>query len=195
MWYMLLESKLRLHSNLLGPTIAAGHARAARTPAPPRARDSLITRLRDMANGARLRRRAIGELVRLNDRMLRDIGLERARIPEVVDAMRGREFAAPRRAVSSGAAPGSARDSVLGRIAGGLARAWVRRQAISGLARLDDRLLRDIGLERDGIPDAVDAMLRREPAPAPAQSATVHRLVVKGAETDRRDSAPTLAAA
>ena len=195
MWYMLLEPKLRLYTRLLGPAPAGARVRAGRVPASRIGRDSLITRIWEKAKDARLRSRAIAELSGLDDRLLHDIGLERARIPEVVDALTGRERDILPRASSLGVAPRSARDSFLGRMAARLSRAWVRRQAINGLTRLDDRLLRDIGLERDGIPDAVDAMLRNEPLPVPAPRATVHRIVVEKAEDDRHHCPPKLAAA
>ena len=113
----------------------------------------------------------------------------------MVDALSRREPDVLPRTASRGVAPRGARDSFLGRMAVGLGRAWVRRQAINGLTRLDDRLLRDIGLERDGIPDAVDAMLRKEPLPVPAPRATVHRIVVEKAEDGRYHRPPNLAAA
>ena len=195
MWYMLLEPKLRLYSNLLGHTLAGTPVGVGTAPASRKSHDSLFTRIWEKAKDARLRRRAIEELSRLDDRMLEDIGLERARIPEVVDALTGSEPDVSPRVASYGVTPRSARDSFLHRMAAGLRRAWVRRQAINGLTRLDDRLLRDIGLERDGIPDAVDAMLRNEPVPAPAPRATVHRIVVEKAEEKRHPCPPNLAAA
>lgn len=195
MWYMLLEPKLRLYSNLLGHVPTSGRVRVARAAASRTGRDSFVTRIREKVNDARLRRRAIDVLSRLDDRMLRDIGLERARIPEVVDGLQGRETATPRGEASRGTAPRSASGAFLGRIAARITRSFVRRQAINGLARLDNRLLRDIGLERDGIPDAVDAMLRGEPVPAPARGATVHRLVVNEAEEGREHRASHRAAA
>jgi uncharacterized protein YjiS (DUF1127 family) len=43
----------------------------------------------------------------------------------------------------------------------GIARYFVRRAAIASLRKLDDRLLRDIGLERSQIEAAVDGFITR----------------------------------
>ena len=45
---------------------------------------------------------------------------------------------------------------------GGLVRGWQRRRMIRALEALDDRLLRDIGLERGDIEDLVDSFDDRE---------------------------------
>lgn len=51
------------------------------------------------------------------------------------------------------------------RLASSLARRWERNRAISQLNRLDDRMLRDIGIERGSLEEAVDAVIeRRTPA-------------------------------
>ena len=194
MWYMLLEPKLRLYTNLLGLAPAAPRVRVQSAPASREGRDSLFTRIREKVKDARHRRLAIAELSRLDDRLLRDIGLERARIPEVVDGLVGRGPERSPRVLSRGVASRGARGSFLGRMVADLGRARLRRQAVNGLSRLDDRLLRDIGLERDGIPDAVDAMLRNEAVPAPARRATVHRLVIREDVEDRRHCPPKRAA-
>jgi uncharacterized protein YjiS (DUF1127 family) len=44
---------------------------------------------------------------------------------------------------------------VLGNLANGLAAHWVRREAIKVLRAMDDRELRDIGISRSHIEDAV----------------------------------------
>ena len=195
MWYMLLEPKLRIHPNLLHRAPAVGHVVAHRAPVSRKAGDSFIDRLWEKLREARLRRRAINELAGLDDRLLDDIGLERVRIPETVDAMLHREpvVAGAGRRSDAEPEPRDDGDLFLVRMFGKLTRARVRRQTINGLARLDDRLLRDIGLERDAIPDTVDAMLRREPAPRP--SAAVHSLVADGPDVDARVPAPGLATA
>jgi uncharacterized protein YjiS (DUF1127 family) len=43
-----------------------------------------------------------------------------------------------------------------------IARPWRRAAAIRDLARLDDRLLRDMGIERHAMDDAVDTLLETE---------------------------------
>jgi uncharacterized protein YjiS (DUF1127 family) len=48
-----------------------------------------------------------------------------------------------------------------------------RRAAIADLDRLCDRLLDDIGLSRNDIPVAVDALLERDPAADPRREAIV----------------------
>ena len=52
-----------------------------------------------------------------------------------------------------------------------------RRLSINALNALDDRLLRDIGIDRYTIEATVDAILKGDLAVAPRASATVHRLV------------------
>ena len=160
--------------------------------AAPEARGCSFGRVWEKRHAGRMRRRAIEELARLDDRMLHDIGIERALIPEVVAAMACHGSAAPGTGPSSGAKAKGAGRSFLRRMAKGLTRAWIRRQAIGGLSRLDDRLLRDIGIERGRIPETVDAMLESEPAPP--RGATVHELVVKARDTEEPGPTPALAA-
>jgi len=59
---------------------------------------------------------------------------------------------------TAGTAPATASDGftrVLGNWANGLAAYWVRREAIKALRAMDDRELRDIGISRSCIEDAV----------------------------------------
>lgn len=88
-------------------------------------------------------RRAIAELHGLNDRALRDIGIERGQIETVVRAMKPETPRDPRPEVGPIAA---------------LRRWIVRRRTIRTLGALDDRLLEDIGLVRAHISDFVRDM-------------------------------------
>ena len=193
MWYMLLEPKLRIYQNLLFRPPVSGNVEERKGPASRWAIDSLVGRVWEKFNDSRLRRRAIQEFASLDDRLLRDIGLERDRISETVDAMLRSEPVVRSGASRSGNELKRVGDSYPVRIWRSLLKAWIRRRAINDLARLDNRLLRDIGLDRDRIPEAVDAMLNRESALPP--SATVHYLVVEEPERDASGELPTRAAA
>ncbi len=86
------------------------------------------------------RRRAIAQLRALDDRALRDIGIERGQIAMVVEGVETETPRPPRPAVGPFAA----------------LRHWrFRRRTINTLTSLDDRLLADIGLARWQIPDFV----------------------------------------
>jgi len=99
-------------------------------------RHGLVSRLRQTIQ----QRRAIAELRALNDRALRDIGIERGQIETVVDGIEAESPRAPRPEVGPFAA----------------LRHWiVRRRTVNTLSALDDRLLEDIGLVRAHIPDFV----------------------------------------
>ena len=87
MWYMLLEPKLRVYSNLLPGPPASEFAPVRKSPASRWAIGSVVDRVWEKYNDSRLRRRAIQEFANLDDRLLHDIGLDRDRIPETVDAM------------------------------------------------------------------------------------------------------------
>lgn len=89
-------------------------------------------------------------LDRLDDRLLADIGVPRHRIAEYARA-------AAHNAVPVAPLPSSGRKSGLARL-----RVWrERRTAIRELSALDDRLLRDIGIEAGRVGDVVDALLSR----------------------------------
>lgn len=89
-------------------------------------------------------------LRKLSDRMLADIGVSRNRIED-----HAREAA--HKALPLERPARSGQTSLMIRL-----RLWrARRVAIRELSSLDDRLLRDIGIERDRIPDAVDSILNR----------------------------------
>ena len=193
MWYMLLEPKLKVYPNLLSRTPASGYVAVPSRPASRRVIGSLLDRVRETFDDARLRRRAMEELTDLDDRLLRDIGLERGRIPEVVDAMLRPDAVESGGVGPRGREPKRAGESFFVRAGKHLLKGWVRRRAINEFARLDDRLLRDIGLERDRIPEVVDAMIERKPLPL--RSATVHYLVAGDSKGPARDELPTRAAA
>lgn len=91
------------------------------------------------------RRRTLAALEDLDDRLLRDIGVERGDIGRI--ALESSQVAHPHQA------------GWLQRLKAELTRAAIRRQTISQLAGLDDRLLRDIGVERAAISEMVDARL------------------------------------
>ena len=192
MWYMLLEPKLRVYSNLLPSHSASGFVNVRKGSASRWTIGSLVARVREEFNDRRLRRRAIQEFAHLDDRLLRDIGLDRDRIPETVDAMLRRHPVPVARESRIGHESERAGESFPARISKGLVKAWVRRRAINELARLDNHLLRDLGLDRDRIPDAVDAMLDRKPASQ--TGSTVHYLYHKE-EDEACNGYPTPAAA
>ena len=85
-------------------------------------------------------RRAMAQLHGLNDRALRDIGIERGQIETVVAGIKVETPRSPRPEVGPIAA---------------LRRWIVRRRTINTLSALDDRLLEDIGLVRSHIPTFV----------------------------------------
>lgn len=191
MWYMLLEPKLRVYSNLLPPHSTSGFVNVRKGSASRWTIGSLVARVWEKFNEGRLRRQAIQEFANLDDRLLQDIGLERGRIPETVDALLRRQPVPTVRVSRIGHESERTGDSFPSRISKSLVKAWVRRRAINELARLDNHLLRDIGLDRDRIPDAVDAMLDRKPA---APSGAAERYLFDG-EEEARGGYPTPATA
>ena len=191
MWYMLLEPKLRIYPNLLSRHSAPGFLNLRKGSAPRWTNGSFVARAWEKFNDGRLRRRAIKEFYDLDDRLLRDIGLDRDRIPETVDAMLRHRPVPTDHVARIGRESEKAGASFLARIGARFVMTWVRRRAINELMRLDRRLLHDIGLHRDQIPHAVDAMLGRRPAPS--AGATVHRLFIENEAA--RSGFPTRAAA
>lgn len=96
----------------------------------------------------RSRNAARRELMSLDDRMLRDIGISRADIPAVVEAMR-RE--------ARRAAPAEAAADIIEPL-----RHWNRsRHAAKDLNTLDDRTLEDIGLTRGDIAAVAEELAQR----------------------------------
>jgi uncharacterized protein YjiS (DUF1127 family) len=96
------------------------------------------------------RYRTAQALYRLSERQLADIGIARGRIAEAARR-------AAREAVPISAPPQPGRKGARAGL-----RAWTRRAAIRELASLDDRLLRDIGIEPTRIGEFVDALLSRD---------------------------------
>lgn len=56
-------------------------------------------------------------------------------------------------------------ESTLGRLIAWLVTAYQRQRAIERMSGLRDHLLRDIGIDRDEIPDAVDGLISRSSMP------------------------------
>ena len=114
---------------------------------------------------ARTRRRVLDQLHRLDDRMLRDIGLERTTLAEAVDATLERR--APSWALESFSITGSI--SGLGRalvapIVRPIVR-WHRHATTLGeLEQLDDHLLADLGVNRGDLRYAPESVIERAEA-------------------------------
>lgn len=109
----------------------------------------------------KLRLHTAAVLRRLDDRLLADIGVPRGRIADYARA-------AAHQAVPLPPLPSPDRKSVPAR----LRSRRERRAAIRELSRLDDRLLRDIGIEPGRIGDMVDAALSQRRDLATAGPAT-----------------------
>ena len=128
------------------------------------------------------------ELNRLDDRMLADIGIIRADIPEIA------RTAFPRQSAIARIVAGAAK-----RLVAFLATAYRRRNMANELNRLSDHMLADIGISRANIPAIVRATLAAQRQAATVQvSATVHTLPHgKGKvalATAANESKPSLAA-
>ncbi len=106
---------------------------------------------------ARTRRRVIDQLHRLDDRMLRDIGLERTTLTEAVDATLERR--APSWAVESFSITGLGKAIVRPIVR------WHRSAVTLGeLEQLDDHLLHDIGVNRGDLRYAPASVMQRAEA-------------------------------
>ncbi len=106
---------------------------------------------------ARTRRNALDQLHRLDDRMLRDIGLERGNLAEAVDATLERRAPVWSLENFSLASLGQAVIAPLVR--------WQRNAATLGeLSQLDDHLLADIGVNRGDLRYAPERVLERAAA-------------------------------
>ncbi len=113
-----------------------------------------------LANGvvrARTRRKVIDQLHRLDDRMLRDIGLERTTLTEAVDA--SLENRAPSWAVESFSFANLGKAIVRPIVR------WHRNAVTLGeLEQLDDHLLADIGVNRGDLRYAPESVMERAEA-------------------------------
>jgi len=119
---------------------------------------------------ARRRRQTIKQLQSLSDRMLDDIGLNRDQIDEVATLLAARPVAgAPHRATP-----------FVQTLIAKARNARLRRATIRELEQLPDRVLSDIGISRGQIPAAVDRILKKQSAQAPASQSgdsPVHALL------------------
>ena len=101
------------------------------------------------------KRQTIAQLSRLDDHMLADIGIDREQIPMIAQGLIAPSGEAPRRTEAIGNALGVAGRFLAGTVAGAYRRTTDRirkRQTIAQLSRLDDRVLADIGIDREQIP-------------------------------------------
>ncbi len=124
---------------------------------------------------ARRRRQTINELQALSDRMLHDIGLTRDQIVEVATLLTARPAVETRRRATVRAEP------LVRSLIARARRARLRQVTIRELEQLSDRVLSDIGIPRCHIPAAVDQILKKQSAQAPAVQSggsPVHELLL-----------------
>jgi len=120
-----------------------------------------VKRLATGVATARTRRRVLDQLHRLDDRMLRDIGLERTTLAEAVDATLERR--APSWALESFSITGLGR-ALVAPIVRPIVR-WHRHATTLGeLEQLDDHLLADIGVNRGDLRYAPGSVIERAEA-------------------------------
>jgi len=133
------------------------------------ARLPLVADLRLRAARARLVRRTVRELQELDDASLADIGLTRGEI-------RARAVAA-----CEGQYPRAANGGFFGRLAESVAEARQLARARRELATFDERLLRDIGIDRSGAFEAAEQEPVLAQRPTVGEPAAQTRYVVQPA--------------
>jgi uncharacterized protein YjiS (DUF1127 family) len=101
---------------------------------------SILMALAERIRQHRVRRQTIAELSQLDDKMLSDIGVVRGNIETIAQQI-SRQPAAP---------------SPWRKLADVLAAWQAQRETTRQLSSLDDRILRDIGIERDRIPEVAE---------------------------------------
>ena len=128
-------------------------AQAAGTPGPTSGLFGALGTLFERIEASLEKARVLSELERLDDRMLADIGLERAELREKIDR-----------------APLKIRPSLLRRVGHALRQSWIKRATVRQLRSMPDALLSDIGIERGQIEDVVSATLaaKKTERPSPA---------------------------
>jgi uncharacterized protein YjiS (DUF1127 family) len=120
---------------------------------------NLLTTIASQVSAWQDRRVALRELMALDDRMLRDVGIDRADIPAVIGAS-GRPAAV---GYAADAGEGDAIEAVRRRIRS--------RAAAKDLCALDSRMLNDIDMVRDNIDRIADELAIRSLRPANADHA------------------------
>ncbi len=118
---------------------------------PEQAKPGLVSQLATAWRRANARRTTLRQLSHLEGRLLRDIGVEPSTLAEAVNAAVAQRV--------------QAKPSLLSRLVTAWRRAQARRTTIQQLSHLEDRVLRDIGLEPGTLVETVDAAVyQREPS-------------------------------